>query len=138
PGEIARVRRRALRVHEYRDGGALGILVRAGGTTVYHNGSADLVDAELEGKRADVVIAGIAGWRFTPAYVERLLTILRPKLVVPTHYDAFFSPLEDGVRLLPGVDLHAFVAEVRRIAPGVRVVAPTPWVELLVAPGACA
>lgn len=136
PGEIARTPRRPMRIHEYRDGGALGVLVRAGGTTVYHNGSADLVDAELDGKRADVVIAGIAGWRFTPGYVERLIRILRPKLVVPTHYDAFFSPLEDGVRLLPGVDLSAFVEEVRRVAPGVRVVAPTPWDDLLVAPAA--
>lgn len=138
PGEIARPKRRALRAHEYRDGGALGVLIRAGGTTVYHNGSADLVDAELEGHRADIVIAGIAGWRFTPRYVERLLTILRPKLVVPTHYDAFFWPLEDGVRLLPGIDVDAFAAEVNRIAPGVRVVAPTPWDDLLVAPGATA
>lgn len=136
PGEIERVRQRPLRVHEYRDGGALGVLVRAGGTTVYHNGSADLVDAELSGAKADVVIAGIAGWRFTPRYVERLVKILQPRVVVPTHYDAFFSPLEDGVRLLPGVDMDAFVAEVRRVAPDVRVVAPTPFDELLVGAGA--
>jgi len=138
PGEIRRARRRALRVHEYRDGGALGVFVRAGGTTIYHNGSADLVDAELEGLRADVVIAGIAGWRFTPRYLERLLAILRPRLVIPTHYDAFFAPLEDGVRLLPGVDIEAFVDEVRRFAPGVAVVAPTPFDELVIAPGASA
>jgi L-ascorbate metabolism protein UlaG (beta-lactamase superfamily) len=106
-----------------------------GGTTVYHNGSADLVDAALEGHSADVLLAGIAGWRYAPGYVERLVRILRPRLIVPTHYDFFFAPLEEGVRLLPGTSFERFLEECRRVAPGVPVVAPTPWEELLVSDG---
>lgn len=134
PGFIRRTRRRLLRVHEYKDGGALGVFVRAGGVTVYHNGSADLVDVALEGKRADVLLCGIAGWRYAEGYVARLVRLLQPKLIVPTHYDVFFGPLDEGVRLIPGVGLERFLEECARVAPGVPVVAPTPWEELLVSP----
>jgi L-ascorbate metabolism protein UlaG (beta-lactamase superfamily) len=136
PGEIARARPgRGLYFHQYRVGGAFGVLVRAGDVTVYHNGSADLIDAHLEGERADVLLVGLAGRRWTPRYLERLLGALRPRLVVPTHYDAFFWPLDDGLRLLPGIDLEGFVEEVRRHAPDARVVAPSPFQELRVEDG---
>jgi L-ascorbate metabolism protein UlaG (beta-lactamase superfamily) len=135
PGEIRRVPSRPLRVHQYRDGGALGVIIRAGDVTVYHNGSADLVDAALEGKRADVLLCGIAGWRYTAGYLERLVRLLSPRLIVPTHYDAFFWPLEEGVRLLPGLAFERFLDEVARVAPGTRVLAPGPWEELRVSDG---
>ena len=35
-----------------------GSLFAADGASVYHNGSADLIDAELEGEHADVLLAG--------------------------------------------------------------------------------
>jgi L-ascorbate metabolism protein UlaG (beta-lactamase superfamily) len=136
PGEIERVpARRPLYIHEYRVGGAFGLLARAGDVTVYHNGSADLIDGELDGLTADVLLLGLAGRKHAPGYVERLIRTLRPKLVVPTHYDAFFWPLEEGLKLIPGIGVEAFVAEVKRIAPEVAVVAPTPFDELRVSDG---
>src|SRR5262249_57660721 len=92
-------------VWHYRMGGAFGILMRGPGVTVYHNGSADLIDAELEGERADVLLACLAGRRGTENYVGRLVSSLAPRLVVPTHHDAFFAPLERGLHLLPGIDV---------------------------------
>ena len=47
---------------------------------------------------------------------------LEPKVVVPTHHDAFFAPLDWGVHLLPNIDLDGFVAEARRLAPDARIV----------------
>jgi hypothetical protein len=44
--------------------------------------------------------------------------------VVPTHHDAFFGPLDDGVRLLPGIDLEGFVSEVHRLSASASVVTP--------------
>jgi L-ascorbate metabolism protein UlaG (beta-lactamase superfamily) len=105
-------------------GGAYGLLLRAPGVTVYHNGSADLVDAELEGERADVLIAGLAGRGATENSVARLVGALGPRLVVPTHHDAFFAPLERGCRLLPGIDLEGFVSEVYALAPEASVITP--------------
>ncbi len=37
---------------------------------------------------------------------------------------AFFAPLNDGVHLLPGIDLDGFVSEVVRVAPAVQVITP--------------
>ena len=106
-------------------GGAYGILIRTSdGVSVYHNGSADLVDAELSGARANVILMGLAGRQATRDYVERLLRALDPDVVVPTHHDAFFAPREWGEHLLPNIDLEGFVSEVRRFAPRARIVTP--------------
>ena len=80
-------------------------------TTIYHNGSSDLNDAALSDVCANVLLVGLVGRPATPNYVRRLLDLLRPEVVLPIHHDAFFRPLDDGVHLLPGIDLEGFVAE---------------------------
>lgn len=132
-GRLAGPPRLPARWFEYLDGGVFGLLLESGGTTVYHNGSADLIDAELRGVRADVVLVGLAGRFATPRYLERLAGLLEPRAVVPTHHDAFFAPLERGVHLLPGIDLDGFVSDVRRFAPAATVVVPD-YEEPLVVP----
>lgn len=112
------------RLWEYRMGGAFGILVEAAGVRAYHNGSADLIDAALFGEHADVLLVGLAGRAATPDYVKRLCCALAPKLIVPTHHDAFFAPLDGGLHLLPGIDLDGFVAEARAHAPTATIVTP--------------
>ncbi|MBI4508871.1 MAG: MBL fold metallo-hydrolase [Deltaproteobacteria bacterium] len=133
PGEVTGTPTLPARAWHYRLGGTLGIMLRAGGLTIYHNGSADLIDAAIEGKRADVLLVGLAGRNSTPRYLSRLVHALSPSVVVPTHYDSFFSPLEDGVRLLPGIDLDGFVAEARSITRGARVITPS-YGEVLAVP----
>jgi L-ascorbate metabolism protein UlaG (beta-lactamase superfamily) len=118
------------RFWHYRMGGAFGIVVRAPGVTLYHNGSADLVDAQLDGVRADVLLVGLAGRRATPDYLARLTGKLRPKLLVPTHHDSFFGPIDGSMRLLPGIDLDGFAGEAQRIA---RVITPD-YGEVLAVP----
>ena len=124
PGELTDTPALPLRAPQYRMGGAYGILIRAGERTLYHNGSADLVDAEIAGRHADVVLAGLAGRKATRDYLTRLTSGLGPRVLVPTHHDAFFGPLELGERLLPGIDLHGFFREARAAAPDARIVTP--------------
>lgn len=124
PGEVTTPPSLPAPAWRYRMGGAYGILVEANGLRLYHNGSADLIDAALAGARADVLLVGLAGRRATRDYLARLCGALRPQLIVPTHHDAFFAPLEGGVHLLPGIDLDGFVAEARLHAPSARVVTP--------------
>ena len=62
-------------------------------SSLYHQGSADLDDGELRDGPVDVFLAGVAGRSVTPRYWERILPKLDPRIVVPTHYDNFFSPL---------------------------------------------
>jgi len=125
PGEVPVPPRLPRRLHGYRLGGAYGVHLTTPHGSLYHNGSADLVDAELAGLSADVLLVGLAGRRGTGSYLRRLTGLLEPALVVPTHHDFFFHPLDDGVRLLPGVDFGGFLAEMARIDPSSRVVAPT-------------
>jgi L-ascorbate metabolism protein UlaG (beta-lactamase superfamily) len=137
PGEVRAVEALPARAHDYRMGGAFGLYLRApDGTSVYHNGSADLVDAEIASLHADVALIGLAGRQATRDYVARLLGALRPRLVVPTHHDAFFAPLDRGVHLLPNVDLDGFVAEARRLAPDARLVTPDYFEALAIPVGA--
>jgi len=124
PGVVNHVPAVPARFWHYRMGGAFGILMKSCGVSVYHNGSADLIDAELEGKKADVLLACLAGRRGTARYLPRLVEALSPRLVIPTHHDAFFAPLSEGERLLPGIDLDGFIGEAIRVAPQANVVSP--------------
>ncbi len=124
PGVVRTPPRLPARVFGYKMGGAYGILLEAGGVRVYHNGSADLVDAELDGEHADVLLVGLAGRQATRDYIKRLMSALSPSLVIPTHHDAFFAPLEAGVHLLPGIDLDGFASEVRMHAPRAKITMP--------------
>lgn len=111
------------RIFHYRMGGAYGVLVRAGGLSIYHNGSADLIDAELVGKKADVLLACLAGRKGTERYLPRLVDALAPKLIIPTHHDSFFAPLEEGPRLLPFIDVEGFISEAHVYAKQASVIA---------------
>ncbi len=111
PGFVDGAPRLPQPIWAYKMGGAFGVLLRTEGCSIYHNGSADLVDAELRGLSADVLLACLAGRRGTQSYLKRLVDHLAPRLIVPTHHDAFFSPLSQGVHLLPGIDLQGFLSE---------------------------
>lgn len=137
PGEVTAPPSLPAPAWRYRMGGAYGILVEAAGLRLYHNGSADLIDAALAGARADVLLVGLAGRRATPDYLARLCGALTPTLIVPTHHDAFFAPLDGGVHLLPGIDLDGFVSEARLHAPSARVVTPD-YDEVLAIPATAA
>jgi L-ascorbate metabolism protein UlaG (beta-lactamase superfamily) len=134
PGEVVSPRPGPHRVFDYKMGGAYGILLEAAGVSVYHNGSADLVDAELEGAHADVLVAGLAGRRATRDYTKRLVSLLRPKLAIPTHHDAFFAPLDRGAHLLPNIDVEGFENEVRAASASTRMIAPDYLEDVVIPP----
>jgi L-ascorbate metabolism protein UlaG (beta-lactamase superfamily) len=87
----------------YKCGTVYGIHIEVAGVSFYHQGSADLDDAELPTSKVDFFLAGVAGRSVTPAYWERILPKLDPATVIPTHYDNFFSPLGAPQDLIPRV-----------------------------------
>ena len=97
----------------YRCGQVWGIHIEVAGTTFYHQGSADFLEDELRDKHVDVFLCGISGRRFTPHYVQRIVGKLAPSLIVPTHYDDFFRPLDAKVQFSFNVNLTGFADEVR-------------------------
>jgi len=103
----------------YRCGAVWGIRVDVAGISFYHQGSANLDDGELPDAPVDVFLAGVAGRSVTPHYWERVLPRLDPRVVVPTHYDNFFSPLgapQDFVRRVNLADVSGEVSAVSRDA----------------------
>lgn len=105
----------------YKCGQVWGIHVEVGGTTFYHQGSADLVDDAIRHGDVDVFLAGIAGRSFTRDYWGRVLRRLRPDVVVASHYDDFFRSLDAPMRFSPGVRLEAVPDEVAAVSREIRV-----------------
>ena len=106
----------------YRCGDVFGIRIEVAGTSLYHQGSADLDDRQpLE--RADVFLAGITGRQVTPRYWERILPRLDPRLLVPTHYDDFFAPLDRELRLVRRVGISRLPAEIGAVSSAATIAA---------------
>lgn len=100
----------------YRCGQVWGLAIEVAGCKLYHQGSADLLEDEIIDRGVDVFLCGIAGRRFTPRYVERIVRALDPELVVPTHYDNFFRPLEAPSKFSFNVNLTHFAEEMHAVS----------------------
>ena len=100
----------------YKCGQVWGIRIEVAGTTLYHQGSANLDDDQLRPGSVDVFLAGVAGRTVTPRYWERVLPKLDPRIVVPTHYDNFFAPLGEEPRMMRRVELASVPDEVASVS----------------------
>jgi L-ascorbate metabolism protein UlaG (beta-lactamase superfamily) len=109
----------------YRCGQVWGITIAVGGITLYHQGSADLLDDALRPPPGgvDVFLAGVAGRNFTERYWERILPRLDPALIVPTHYDDFFVPLADDPEPIANVQLAELPDEIGAVSRDARLAA---------------
>jgi L-ascorbate metabolism protein UlaG (beta-lactamase superfamily) len=105
----------------YRCGQVWGIHISVAGVTLYHQGSADLVDEAIRHRGVDVFLAGIAGRNFTERYWDRILPRLDPAIVVPTHYDNFFVPLTDEMELMGNARIANLEGEVASVTRDARV-----------------
>jgi L-ascorbate metabolism protein UlaG (beta-lactamase superfamily) len=107
----------------YCCGQVWGIHIAVAGATIYHQGSANLVEDEIRHRDVDVFLCGIAGRQFTEAYTSRIIGRLRPRTVVISHHDDFFRPIEGPPALAFGVDVERFHDEVATASPDATVVA---------------
>lgn len=129
PGELISVPEPPTRIADLPEGGTLAFHVRPrSGPSVLVLGASDVDDGTLAGLRPDVVTAPVPSNDATHDYLPRLLEALdRPRVVVPSHWDDFESPLVNPPR--PATAdlarrLEAFERDVRRISPRSRVVRP--------------
>ena len=107
----------------YRCGQVWGISIEVAGVRFYHQGSANLIDEAVRERGVDVFLAGVAGRGFTPDYWRRILPLLDPRVVVPTHYDNFFRPLGQPLEFVSNVRLSELPDEVRAISADVELAA---------------
>ena len=103
-----------LTAQQYRCGQVWGIYIEVAGIKLYHQGSADFIEDALVDRGVDIFLCGIAGRRFTPKYVERIVNKLAPNVIVPTHFDDFFRPLDAKVQFSFNVNLTGFADEVHQ------------------------
>ena len=94
------------RLRDYKEGGSFDFLVKTRGVTALIRPSFNYIEGQLDGVRADVLFLGIAGLakadeqteaRFFAETVEKV----GPRLVIPLHWDNFFSPLDRPARGMP-------------------------------------
>ncbi len=119
-------------VWAWRVGQVFGLHLQGPGPSIYHVGSADLIEAEMTGIQADVVLCCTIGRHSVRNFTQRVVAALRPKLVVPCHWDLFWQPLQAPPRQILTNDLAGFIAEVAACAnaPQVRVLPPRGWAVL--------
>lgn len=100
------------RFHQLKHGLVLNWLVKAKGLTIAHIDSADFINEELAGQQADVVCLCAIGRHHRPNYVRDVVRLLKPRWIVPCHWDTMITPLADKPDLLPTVDLPQFLQEI--------------------------
>jgi L-ascorbate metabolism protein UlaG (beta-lactamase superfamily) len=94
------------RLNEYLEGGSYSVLIEHPAGTLLVQGSAGWEDGALAGRRADVVLLGVAGLgtrepEYTERYLAEVVDAVRPRLVVPIHWDDFSRPLTEPLVPLP-------------------------------------
>lgn len=114
PGDIPCSCEIPLRSHHYRCGQVFGIAITVDDVTLYHCGSADLIDDAIEERDIDLLLMCIAARHVTDRFIERTLGRLRPRLVVPHHYDNFLRSTAKPMTLLPKTAFGRFVDDVYR------------------------
>ena len=130
PGDIADcddVGGPAMRANAYRCGAVFGVEIRVAGKTLYHMGSAELVDASVDVGQVDLLLMCVAGWTRSKDLPERVARRVAPGAILLSHWDDFLRPIDapDGRRLaarpLPRMELPRLVERLTRAARGVPV-----------------
>ncbi|GDX81024.1 hypothetical protein LBMAG42_28350 [Deltaproteobacteria bacterium] len=122
PGDITAPPPWPPRVTHLKHGPVYHWAMELGGTRVLHVDSADFLDDELV--EADVLLLCAVGRQYRRDYTRNLLERVKPKVVIPCHWDDFSVPIEAPARQLPGVDVEGFVEEIQ--ASGARAVVLAP------------
>jgi L-ascorbate metabolism protein UlaG (beta-lactamase superfamily) len=107
----------------YRCGQVWGISIAVAGVRFYHQGSAELLDDAVRERGVDVFLAGVAGRDFSERYWQRILPLLEPRAVVPTHYDNFSRPLGQDLEFVTAAELARLPEEIAAVSPEIELAA---------------
>lgn len=119
-GEIADCTDVPMRAEAYRCGAVFGVEIRVAGRTIYHMGSAELLDESVRVKHVDLLLMCVAGWPSSPKLPERVAQSLAPAAILLSHWDDFLRPLDEPLRALPAMRLPQLVERLGFAAPSVR------------------
>ena len=120
-GDIADCSDVPMRAEAYRCGAVFGVEIKVAGRTLYHLGSAELVDANVDLKHVDLLMLCVAGWTTSRELPERVGHLLAPGAVLLSHWDDFLRPLDEPVRMLPAMQMPRLVERLGFAARGVKI-----------------
>lgn len=100
----------------YKCGETYAIHIEVAGTTFYHQGSANLIDDAIRHRGVDYFLCGIAGRSYTKKFASRILSRLEPRVVVPSHHDNFFLPIDEPMGFSLNVNFARFLEEVHAVS----------------------
>ena len=112
PGDITEPPPWPPRITDLRHGLVLNWLVDTGQLKVVHIDSADFIEEELHGLKADVVCLCAIGRKYRPDYVRDVVRLLSPKWIIPCHWDTMITPIDAEPDMIPGVDLPGLLREI--------------------------
>jgi len=106
PGNIDKPLRTPARVSAFKDGGSFSYLITHPSGTTFVHASANYVPDKFEGVNADVLYLGVGALgaqdkQFQDAYWHHVVEAIRPKVIIPVHWDNFGRPLTRGLHRLP-------------------------------------
>ncbi len=110
----------------YKCGDVYGVHIEVAGYTLYHQGSANLIDDEVPAGGVDLFLAGVAGRGFTRDYWPRILRRLQPRIVAASHFDDFFRPVDGEQGMSLNVNLAGVPEEIGAVSGDFEVVALRP------------
>lgn len=89
----------------YVEGGSYDFLIRHGNGAIYVRPSANYIEGALDEIRADVLFLstgtlGVQKTDFQNNYYAQTVRKVKPRLVIPVHWDNFLLPLSEPVELL--------------------------------------
>lgn len=114
PGDITSPPPWPPRMRDLRHGQVFNWWIDTQGLRIVHIDSADFIEEELGREQADVVCLCAIGRKYRPHYVRDVVQLLKPRWVVPCHWDTMMTPIDTRPDLIPGVDLPGFISEIIR------------------------
>jgi L-ascorbate metabolism protein UlaG (beta-lactamase superfamily) len=99
--------RQPAKATEYKEGGSFDLLIQYDEHSILVKPSANWIEGALDNTRAEVLFLGTGTLANQPdafqnSYYDQTVARVRPRLVIPIHWDNFFLPLSD--RLAPAAD----------------------------------
>ena len=113
PGDITEPPPWPPRMVNLKHGLVLNWVVNTGSLRIMHIDSADFIPAELKDIQVDVLCLCAIGRQYRPNYVREVVALVKPRWIIPCHWDTMFTPIEDEPDLIPTVDLLGFIDEIR-------------------------
>jgi L-ascorbate metabolism protein UlaG (beta-lactamase superfamily) len=108
PGTIDQPLAPPQKASAYKLGGVYGILLDHPSGILLHHGSAGFQEGMYDGIKADVLLLGITGREDTETYLAAVPGKVQPRLVIPIHFDDFFTPLDDDMDFLHSAHFREF------------------------------